>query len=94
MILPHLNFHSYSPCPNLEGIKDVFCDKFGMFRIGQICRACAQARVAIEIHSRVRGVKCPAFARSAEQAIQLGCTCPILQEFVFHRKYLVASRLL
>ena len=56
--------NQYSPCHCLEGTKDALCNKFGTFRIGQICRPmCTQTRVVIETHSRMDGAKHHAFKR-------------------------------
>ena len=57
----------YSPCPNLEGIKDALFYKFTKLRIGQKCRAMCTNKVAIETHSRMRGAKRRAFGRPTEQ---------------------------
>ena len=58
----------YSPCPNLEGIKDALFYKFTRLRIGQKCRAvCTNKVAAIETHSRTRGAMRRAFGRPAEQ---------------------------
>ena len=51
-------FFFYSPCPNLEGIKDALSYKFRRLTIGQNCCAVCTNEVAragaIETHSRAR----------------------------------------
>ena len=45
----------YSPCPNLEGIKDALFYKFKRPTIGQNCSSMSHAQTtAIEIHSRTK----------------------------------------
>ena len=61
----------YSPCPNLEGIKDAFSYKFRRLTIGQNCVPCAQTRLP-----RPRGHR-DAFSSSSERrkcrAFQQAC---------------------
>ena len=68
----------YSPCPNLEGIKDALSYKFRRLTIGQNCCAVctnevAKARLgAVEMHSRARasGASAARFDRPAWQATE------------------------
>ena len=65
------SFLIYSPCPNLEGTKDALFYKFRRLMIGQNCSAmCTKLmRVAIEMHSRVKGVKCRAFCEAEARSV-------------------------
>ena len=67
----------YSPCPNLEGIKDALSYKFRRLTIGQNCVPCAQTRLPRPrghrlMHSRARasGASAARFNRPAWQATE------------------------
>ena len=66
----------YSPCPNLEGIKDALSYTFRRLMIGQNCCAVCTNKVArargaaIEMHSRASGTSATRFDRPAWQATE------------------------
>ena len=51
------SFSYYSPCPNLEGIKDALFYKLEGPRLVRFTVLCAQTRLAIETHSWTNGLK-------------------------------------
>ena len=75
------SFFLYSPCPNLEGIKDALFYKFRRPTIGQNCSAVCTTRVAIEMCSRMNGAKrrvfreaCSAGHRASSEARDKVCS--------------------
>ena len=58
----------YSPCPNLEGIKDALSYKFRRLTIGQNC--CAVCTNQMHSRARASGASAARFDRPARQATE------------------------